>query len=280
MIRCILLPLDTEADTSAATQVAVDIARRYDAEITGLAVVDTEGIEGSSRGGGIGSFYYAEQLRERLTNETRQTASRLIGSFEQAMHAAGVRFRDEVTEGVPFQRIVEDAKYADLLVVGRDPHFFYGHPNERTQTLARVVKESGCPVLTVPDAVPSVERVLAAFDGSDASARTVRQFAQLLPFGDSVAVHVLTVGKSSREEDEAQLRLSNMRAFLEAHGLPVTTAFATGDPFDQIQAHAEQSQADLILAGAHAVGQLKRMAFGSTTASLIENERRPLFLHH
>ncbi len=280
MIRRILLPLDADADTSVATRYAVDIARRHDAEIIGMAVVDTQGIEGSSTGGGIGSFYYAEKLRERLTDETRQTAQRLIRSFTDAMDEAGVRSRSEVEEGVPFERIVEEAKYADILIVGRDPHFFYGHPNERTETLARVVKESGCPVLTVLDPIQTVERVLVAYDGSDAAARTVRQFAQLKPFGGSVAVHVLTVAKSPSEEPEAQIHLANLRGFLEAHGLPTTTTFVTGDPFKQIRSHAESAGADAIIAGAHAVSKLKRFAFGSTTASLIEKEGRPLFLHH
>ncbi len=280
MIRRILLPLDADADTSVATRYAVDIAHRHGAEITGMAVVDTQGIEGSSTGGGIGSFYYAEKLRDRLTEETRQTAQHLIRSFTEAMGAAGVRSRNEVEEGVPFERIVEEAKYADLLVVGRDPHFFYGHPNERTQTLARIVKESGCPVLTVLDPVQPVERVLVAYDGSDAAARTVRQFAQLKPFGESVAVHVLTVAKNAGDESEAQIHLANLRGFLEAHGFATTTTFVTGAPFEQIQSHAQSTGADAILAGAHAVGKLKRFAFGSTTASLIEKESRPLFLHH
>ncbi len=280
MIRRILLPLDADDDTNVAIHYAVDIARRHDAEITGMAVVDTQGIEGSSTGGGIGSFYYAEKLRDRLTTETRETAQQLIRSFSEAMETAGIRSRNEVEEGVPFERIVEEAKYADLLIVGRNPHFFYGHPNERTETLARVVKESGCPVLTVLDPVKPVERVLVAYDGSDAAARTVRQFAQLKPFGDSVAVHVLTVAKNARDEGDAQIHLANLRSFLEAHDLPTTTTFATGIPFEQIRAHADSTGADAILAGAHAVSKLKRFAFGSTTASLIENESRPLFLHH
>ena len=78
MIKRILVALDPDSDSRIATQYAVHIAQRTDARITGLAVVDTKTIEVSARGGGIGSMYYAEKLRENLTQETRNQARYLI----------------------------------------------------------------------------------------------------------------------------------------------------------------------------------------------------------
>ena len=63
MIKRILVALDTDSDTPSATRYATEIASRYDAELTGLAVVDTGSIDAGSRGGGVGSMYYAEKLR-------------------------------------------------------------------------------------------------------------------------------------------------------------------------------------------------------------------------
>ena len=40
MIKKILVALDADSDTPVATRYAADIARRYAAEVTGLAVVD------------------------------------------------------------------------------------------------------------------------------------------------------------------------------------------------------------------------------------------------
>ncbi len=147
MIKKILVALDPDSDTPVATQYAVEIARRYDAEVTGLAVVDMGSIETSTRGGGIGSMYYGEQLRKKLTASARATAQELIEAFVRAMEGTGVRHGELVQEGVPFRRIVEDMNYHDLLVVGRDPHFFYSHPEKETETLARVVKETIGPTL-------------------------------------------------------------------------------------------------------------------------------------
>jgi len=142
MLKRILVALDPDSDTPIATEYAANIARRYDAEVTGLAVVDLGSIEASSRGGGIGSMYYAEKLRERLTSEARATAQSLIEEFDRAMKGLGVAHVETVQDGVPFQRIIEDMNYYDLLIIGKTPHFFYSHPKQETHTLARVVKNT------------------------------------------------------------------------------------------------------------------------------------------
>ena len=85
MIKRILVALDPDSDTPVATRYAAEIARRHGSHVVGLAVVDTGQIEAAGRGGGVGSMYYAEKLKENLTEETRQKAHELIKSFEAAM---------------------------------------------------------------------------------------------------------------------------------------------------------------------------------------------------
>ena len=279
MIKRILVALDPDSDTPIATRYAAEIARRHGAHVVGLAVVDTGQIEAAGRGGGVGSMYYAEKLKENLTEETRQKAHELIRSFEASMKDSGVPFTDVVEEGVPFQRIVEDMKYHDLLVVGKEPHFFYGHPDEKTQTLAKVVKETSAPTLVFGEQFSTIERVLVAYDGSAASARTVQFFAHLQPFGTDVQMEVVNVHSGRVEESRLIVRL--MASYLETHGFSVRQTSVRGEnTAEQISEYAQQSGADVVVAGAHAVSMLKRIAFGSTTSRLLKDCPKPLFLHH
>lgn len=280
MIKRILVPLDPDDDTPVAIRYATEIARTHSACVTGLAVVDTEGIAEGARGGGIGSLYYAEKLRARLTEETRSRAHELSRSFDDAMAQQGVTYRNAVEEGVPFRRINEDAKSHDLVVVGREPHFFYGHPEDRTETLVRVVKESASPVLTVVGEYVPVTRVMVAYDGSEAAARTMHAFALLKPFGPSVSVSLFVGYDGQGEKPEADLRLQQAQAYLEAHGFSVSAQASNGKAADLILRHAEQSAAQVIVMGAHAVAKWRQMAFGSTTATLLKEARQALFLFH
>ncbi|CAM3217209.1 universal stress protein [Rhodothermus bifroesti] len=278
MIRRILVALDPDTDTRTAVRYASELARRHGASVTGLAVVDTGHIEASIRGGGIGSMYYAVKLREQLTEEAHLVARRLIEEFDAVADEEGLRHRNTVAEGVPFQRIIEDMKYHDLLVVGKEPHFFYSHPEEKNKTLVRVVHESVGPVLVVGEVYRAIHRVLIAYDGSAAAARAIQRFAQLKPFGTEVALEVLTI---SEDTSEARLMLSLMEEYLQEHGFILNTTVRSSESVaEEIVRFAEEVKADLVVAGAYATSGLKRWLFGSSTSALLEKTTLPLFIYH
>lgn len=279
MIKRVLVALDPDSDTPVAIRYAAEIAGRYDAEVTGLAVVDLGEIESGIRGGQAGSMYYAEKLRASWTEETRAKAQDLVRDFTQALEGSGIAHSNVVAEGVPFEWIVEDLKYHDLLVIGKDPHFFYSNPTQETEILARVIDVSAAPALVVGTEHRPVRRVLVAYDGSAAAARTLKAFVHLQPFGAEVAVELVTVVEDDPEASRLTLGLA--QGYLQAHGFDVqTTTLSGGKTSRLISDHAVASDADVIVVGAKPVSALRRLAFGSTTADLLRHSPRPLFMHH
>lgn len=277
MIKRILVALDPDLDTKAATRCAVEIARRYDAEVNGLTVIDRESIESSARGGGIGSFYYAQKLKDRLTEETRSIAQSIMTDFSKAMEGSGVKYGAHSEEGVPFERIVEDMNYHDLLIMGKDPHFFYAHPEKDTNTVARVVKNTVAATLVVGPNFPDVKKVLFAYDGSSASARTIQEFMHLSPFGTDMLIEILSV--YSGKSEDAELRVGLMKDYVASYGFGCqTTTIESSSAASAIIEHADKTGANLLVAGAHSVSAIKRVAFGSTTNYLLKNSSTPLFI--
>jgi nucleotide-binding universal stress UspA family protein len=279
MIKKILVVLDADSDTAVAIRYATEIAKRFDASVTGLAVVDLGSISSGSKGGGIGSFYYAEKLREKLTAETRVKARELIETFESTVADAGIKHVEMVQEGVPVQRIVEDMKYHDLLVIGRDPHLFYVHPKKETpDTLASVVKATVSPSIVVSDSYTTIRRLVVAYDGSLASARTVRDYAYLKPFGPDVSVHLINV--YDKDSSESELMLSLLKGYLAAHGIEATAAsLKSDDARTAILDYSRDMDADMLAIGSHSVSGIKRIAFGSITEKLLKECPLPLFLN-
>lgn len=277
MIKRILLAVDSDEDTTIAARYAIDLARRHDALVNSLAVIDLRSIETSTRGGGIGSFYYAEKLQEKLTDDTRELARELIANVEKIMVEAGIRHGEFIREGVPFDRIVEDMKIHDLLILGKDPHFFYAHPKKDTHTVARVVKRTIAPTLVVDAEYEDVNRVVIAYDGSDASARAISRFVHLQPFGLNIEIDLLNVFSDDARESELMLGL--MSGYISDHGFRCKPVSLSGsDPGNEILKYAESTGCDLIVAGAHSVSAIKRVAFGSTTAALLDKCTIPLFI--
>ncbi len=285
MIKRILVALDPDEDTPVATDYAAEMAGRFDAEVSGLAVVDTKHIATEVGGGGaVGGFFYAEQVRQHVTDRTRLAARDLADAFHGRLVGSGLRHGERVEDGVPHRRIVEDMKYFDLLVIGRDPHFFYRRPEQRTSTLAEVVKRGVIPTLVVGRELRPVQRVLLAYDGSEAAARTIQRFVQLKPFGEDLEVDLMHVRSSSsgRDQREGELLLRLMKDYLHAHGLErvYESSPEGGDPAARLLDYARHFEVDLIVAGAHGVSAVRRLAFGSTTHALLERSNVPLFVYH
>lgn len=284
MTQRILVVLDSDSDTPVATKTAIDIAKRYDAEVTGLAVIDREAIEAETAGGGIGSMYFAEKLREKLTDETRVRARELIRQFAAAVEAENVRHTpDRVGEDGVVRSILDEMRTHDLLVAGHESRFYYLQSERRTHTLGKILHECAAAILIVEDTPPDVQRVAIAYDGSAASARTMQKFAHLSPFGTDLDVEVVHVRGSSDEDRLASERLrEDAAAYLGAHGYSrvITTSIESSSPSDRICELAQGDRADLVVSGAYAKSGFRKMLFGSSATKLLEEAKVPLFLYH
>lgn len=282
MTQRLLVVLDPDQDTTAATDTAIDIARRSEGEVTGLAFVDKDSIETSSSGGGIGSMYFAEKLRKQLTEETRTRADALVRQFVERVEAAGVRHtNDHVEEGALVQSLLDEMRTHDLLIAGRESHFYYANPERRTHTLAKVLEHAAAAMLIVGSEVPNVRRVAVAYDGSAPAARAMQKFALLRPFGTGLDVEVVHVrGGSEAARLASDGLLSGAQDYLHAHGFSSVrlTSVEGSDPADQIAAYADGERADLVVSGAFAKSGFRKLVFGSAAKRLLEDARVPLFL--
>ena len=81
------------------------------------------------------------------------------------------------------------------------------------------------------------------------------------------------------EREGSQLALRMAKSYMDAHGYNAHISSIRGsNPAHEIVEYARQFQADVVVAGAHSVSKLTKLAFGSTTASLLKNTPVPLFL--
>ncbi len=282
MIKRILIALDPDEDTPIATQYAISLAKRNNASVTGLAVVDTSNIYPTGIIGDPDATHHARNLWEELTEESRHVAENLLEKFRERVEKSSIRYTAIKKEGASFDRIIEGMKYHDILIVGRDSHFFYNEPKKETKTLAQVVKNGVSPTLVVTDHFEEVNKVLIAFDGSRPAARSLKSFAHLSPFGKDLEIELLQVRRDDNEHSyvkETVLDFAN-DYLLEHNFSNISQKFVDGGkPSEKILDRQKETEADLIVLGAHAVSAIKRMTFGSTTHELITQADTPLFLN-
>jgi nucleotide-binding universal stress UspA family protein len=282
MIKRILVALDPDEDTPVATRYAIRLAKRFNAGLTGMAVVDVGNIETMIGVGGYGTELHGRKIWAEMADKTRQVAEELLESFQQSVEKAGVRHRDVKKHGASADLIIEEMKYHDILIVGRDSRFFYNEPERDTGTLAKVVKGGNAPVMVVTDEFHDIEKVMIAFDGSAPAARSLKGFVHLLPFGKDVEIELVHVPKDNtdRETELADAILRQAELYLKEHNFNYInrTVLEKGNPGELILARQIINKPDLVILGAHSVSAIRRAAFGSTTDYIIKQSEGALFL--
>lgn len=281
MIKRIVVALDADDDTPIATQYAIRLGNRFNASLTGLAVVDLGNIY-TGIGVGHAAQYSSVELWEELSESTRSKAGVLLDEFKHAVDKAGVNYTAIKKQGVSEDHIIEHMKYHDLLIIGRDSHFFYNQPQQKTDTLARVVKGGAAPTLIVTDEYREIGKIMIAFDGSAAASRSLKDFVHLLPYGKDLEIELVNVARDEKDDDidDSDYILGQAEAYLKTHNFSYIqkTILKKGNPAEQLFEHQQKKNPDMILLGAHAVSAIRRATFGSTTHEMITRTGIPLFL--
>lgn len=203
---------------------------------------------------------------------------------------AEARFReitgDRITDtdwhgriGFPAELMIEQARVADLLILGRrtDRVPFYG-PDP-----ADVLMASGRPVLVVPPAAPRTPVGWPAVIGWSESREARRAVAAALPMlRQTGTAHVLEIC-DDEDTTETQARLADVVAWLGRHGIAADgTVRARGDAScaDAILNFAAERSAGLIVAGGYGHARLREWALGGVTQALLDHSPVCLLLSH
>lgn len=272
-IRTILTCLLNEASASLLAEAAADLADRYDAHLVGQhtheLVVVHPGIESVMAGPSYESFNAARTAQ----------AVAIEAVFRATVERRGIRAEwrgGDAGEDLASDRMIESARAADFVVMGR-PDRDYDRDEQRL-ALDRVVRESGRPVLLVPDRglrETFGRRALVAHAGTRESARAAFDLLPMLAGG--AEVHVVHVGD---ESDEMRDRgMTELCAAIARHGHEVSMAHLASrgrSIADALLEVAAQTGADVVAAGAYSHFRVHAFFFGDTTGALVRDARVPI----
>ncbi|NOY44271.1 MAG: universal stress protein [Deltaproteobacteria bacterium] len=272
MIRRILVVLAGTRFTPSAIRIALDLARRHGAELTGLAVLDRRKLD-SVGPVPAGASAHAERLRAHRFGVRREQVAAAVRDFRQACEAAGVIYG--VEEGDVNDLITSRSRYHDLTVFGLRSLLEGSLGAEHSEAaLARLIGDGVRPILAVAEELRPIRRALIAYSGSVGSARAMRCFLQLNPWPE-VQIRVVTCHSS---EEEGSRLLADAAEYCRAHGREPETRRLSGAPGRALLLEAGRWDADLVVAGNGARSLLRRRHIGETALHLMRRCGRPLFL--
>jgi nucleotide-binding universal stress UspA family protein len=279
-LRRILLPVDPSVFAEAAADTARLIAKAHHAQITAVAVLDSDEIRASLIPT-IGPYYpmMVEEVQRKIKHADH-ILRECLARFAATCDATGVNHRETEYEGIPAMKLLDSAIFYDLVVTGLETSFHFETRGTRGESLHHLLDRTATPVLAVPaTGLAKIERVLVAFDGSAPAARALHDFMALAAaFQPEI---VLVTAALPREKSD--FLLSNAELLLRAHGFGRLSRHAAEgqveDVFDDLLG-TEGEGADLIVLGIQSGSRLKKLFVGSFTKKLIEQGDTPLFMSH
>jgi nucleotide-binding universal stress UspA family protein len=276
MIKTILVGIDGSEHARTALRYATWLARRLDATVTGLHVVDIVSIEGSffhDISGSLGFEPYLD-FTSKMREALHERGAALLDEFRASCAAENVRCDTALQIGIVPSEICERARESDLVVIGHrgvNQRFSTGLLGGAAESVTRQCPK---PVLVTPLEFKEITAPLLAYDGSQRASAAMQVAAEVcsqlrLPLG------ILTV---CREAEQGEKVVEQARRYLSSYDLRIEPSVVTGHAYERIPAEIRDKSYDLVFMGSHGHGRIIELVLGSTTEFVLRNAPCPVFL--
>lgn len=256
--------------------VALDLARRFGAHLTGMALAVDPIVPG---------FVVAPlpvDVIERARTQAIDAAEQAIARFTAAAERLGVPTEARVAEilmgGAP-DGFVVNCRTTDLVVIGQDDP---KRPEPmREMMIEAALFEGTAPLLLVPHISESriaLDRVMIGWDGGRTAARAVRAALPILETAKAISVVMIDRAGSNPGEPGADLA-----TWLARHGLGVEVTQIEAPDIsiaDALLDHAADRSFDLLVMGGYGHSRVREFLLGGATRGILASMTLPVLMAH
>ncbi|MFN3530314.1 MAG: universal stress protein [Bacteroidia bacterium] len=274
----ILLVVDQSINAGDQLEQAFRMAREHNAVLTGLFVQDLTLVDYYTVLGGEPVYYeHTFEIIKESLNESEKKTVQNINYFVEQCKNAGVRFKVHFQKGDPVSELVNESRYADLMLMGY--HAYNTLSMEGDQQLVKdMLSKSRCPMLLLPEKGYNPDGVVLCYDGSDSSLRAIEAFYHnFRPKCKDWPVYFVRVFDKNVEADAIdgsliellQLRFNQLQ-LVDLHGKPK----------DEIPYFAGQKGNMLVVMGAYGGSGIARFFSGSTADHILRTGNLLTYITH
>lgn len=281
-LKDLLVSIDASEAVRARIDFAIALARKHEARLTGLFVLDlVPTIEEMARG--YGDQYEFLTSYAALRKRALEDAARVEAEFRERLRREDIAGEWRFLESLPAETAALHARYADLAIVGQvDPE----RPN--AVNAARLPEEvlfgSGRPALIVPYAgrfAGDCGRILIGWTATREAARALNDALPLLERAKKVVV--LTINPQRGDEVEPGIPAADIAHHLAQHGVTAEAATIVVDEIstgDALLNYASDFGADLIVMGAYGHSRTREFVLGGMTRQILRQMTVPVLMSH
>lgn len=256
-------------------QVALDLAARTGAHVTGLTVAFEPVVPGFIAAPMPPD--YVEIARNQALKAAREAGDAFNEMARKAGVTAEIRTAEIITGGST-ETILAHCRLTDLVMIGQE------NPDDpepmREMLIESVLFEAGVPVLVVPyiGSTLPLKNVMVAWDGSPTASRAVHAALPLLQMAEKVTVMIVETGRRTSGEPGADIA-----TYLARHGLNVTIDVVprpTSGVADAILNYVSDNNIDMVAMGGYGHSRMREFLFGGATRDILASMTVPVMMAH
>ncbi|MFB3924850.1 MAG: universal stress protein [Syntrophales bacterium] len=277
MIKKILIPTDGSDYSRTALEYGIYIAKRLDAQLTGLHVIDIKIVQGPLFSdiafySGLPAYY---EFLPRIEEALDKRADKILENFEEYCRKSGVVPEIRKVRGIIDEVIIDESENADwTLLAQRGEHFHLSKGGLLGSTAEAVVRKSKKPVLITPMKFTEIESMGLAYDGSAPAENALKIAAEL----SAATRWPLSVIIITEDQNIASKLVGRIESFTEQYEIDCGTVVLKGREDREILKYIQEGSVELMIMGAFGRGRVKELLLGSTTSYVIRKSTIPVLL--
>ena len=194
-MKKILLAIDAAGPDMAALDFACYLGRLTRSYVTAVflenLVAEEKPVLKQAHGIRYLDWEVDEQSDEFITR--KKIVEKNIVMCREACINRGVHMKIHRDRGVPAREVIDESRYADLIVVDAATSFKKIYEGSPTEFVRDILKEAECPVIIAPERFDGIDEIVFTYNGSASSMFAIKQFTYLLPQLKDKTVTVLQV---------------------------------------------------------------------------------------
>jgi nucleotide-binding universal stress UspA family protein len=267
--KTVMVGLALDRPNDACLEVAGQLVQRFGAYAIGIAAGEFS----------PPLYFTAGEEAQRVLDQgqaaLRNRVAEVEAQFRAAMQSRAAAVEWRCAEDFPTRFIVQQARAADIIVVGEDAldapanPFMQANPND-------LLMQTGRPVLVVPDAVNwlDLRSVLVAWKDTPECRRAVADALPILR--EAKDVIVVEIVEEEADRAAALAGLEDIVSWLLRHGVLACERVPKecGNAATQLDAIASELGAGLVVAGAYGHSRFREWILGGVTKQLVNPSKR------
>lgn len=197
--------------------------------------------------------------------------------FKEGCTNREVRYSVHRDRGVPVRELIEESRFADVLVVDAETSFNKRYEGSPTEFVRDILKKAECPVIIAPESIEAIDEIIFTYNGSFSSVFAIKQFTYLFPQFNNKKVSIIQVNETGEWQDPDKYKFNE---WLKEHYTNLHFEALKGEIDTGLFDYVFKRRNIFLVMGAYGRTALSQFFKRSHADLLIKTVSQPIFITH